>query len=168
MQVSHVAYPDACFHTPSGKVEFFSARAEELGLPPLPVFEELPPSPYPLVFRQGRTFTHFHSFYDHGQALPTLARIDSEPRLWIAPTDAVDRDIDDGAWIRIYNERGSFKARAQITDRIPAGTVWMRDGWEGINRLTSGRAVLPDKAVDLFPFAAGQSAFDAMVEVTPL
>lgn len=168
MQVSHVAYPDARFHTPSGKVEFFSTRARELGLPPLPVYEELPPSPYPLVFRQGRTFSHFHSFYDHGQALPTLARIDSEPRLWIAPADAADRDIHHGAWIRIHNERGSFRARAHITDKIPAGTVWMRDGWEGINRLTSGCAVLPDKAVDLFPFAAGQSAFDAVVEVTPL
>jgi hypothetical protein len=43
----------------------------------------------------------------------------------------------------------------------------MRDGWEGINRLTSGRAVLPDEAVDLFHFSAGQSAFDARVEVAP-
>ena len=43
----------------------------------------------------------------------------------------------------------------------------MHDGWEGINRLTSGRAVLPDEAVDLFHFSAGQSAFDARVEVAP-
>jgi hypothetical protein len=43
----------------------------------------------------------------------------------------------------------------------------MHDGWEGINRLTSGHAVLPDEAVDLFHFSAGQSAFDARVEVAP-
>jgi hypothetical protein len=41
----------------------------------------------------------------------------------------------------------------------------MHDGWPEVNRLTSGQAVLPDEAVDLFPFSAGQSAFDATVEV---
>jgi hypothetical protein len=41
----------------------------------------------------------------------------------------------------------------------------MRDGWAGLNAVTSGDAVIPDAAVDLFPFAAGQAAFDAAVEV---
>jgi hypothetical protein len=52
-----------------------------------------------------------------------------------------------------------------VTERIPFGTVWMRDGWEGLNRLTSGAPAIPDEAVDIFPFSAGQAAFDAMVEV---
>jgi hypothetical protein len=43
----------------------------------------------------------------------------------------------------------------------------MRDGWTGINRLTSGAPALPDEAVDAFHFSAGQSAFDARVEVAP-
>ena len=30
----------------------------------------------PLTLRQGRTLTHFHGFYDHGRALPTLAKAD--------------------------------------------------------------------------------------------
>ena len=54
-----------------------------------------------------------------------------------------------------------------MSDRIAPGTVWMRDGWEGINRLTSGLPSIPDAAVDLFGFAAGQAAFDATVEVAP-
>jgi hypothetical protein len=54
-----------------------------------------------------------------------------------------------------------------VTARVPAGTVWIRDGWTGVNVVTSGAAVVPDAAVDLFPFAAGQSAFDAAVEVAP-
>ena len=41
----------------------------------------------------------------------------------------------------------------------------MRDGWGGLNAVTSGEPVIPDAAVDLFPFAAGQAAFDAAVEV---
>jgi anaerobic selenocysteine-containing dehydrogenase len=167
MDISHVAYPDHRYHTPSGKVEFYSERARELGLPALPVHEDLPGSPYPLTLRQGRTLTHFHGFYDHGRALPSLAKLDPAPRLWISPPDAAARGLQDGAPIRIYNERGEFQAYAQVTARIPSGTVWMRDGWEGLNRLTSGAPAIPDEAVDIFYFSAGQASFDAMVEVAP-
>jgi len=70
--------------------------------------------------------------------------------------------------IRLFNERGEFHARARVTPKIPEGTVWMRDGWEGLNRLTSGEPCVPDEAVDLFSFSAGQASFDAMVEVATL
>jgi len=167
LRISHVAYPDRRFDTPSGKVEFYSERARHLGLPALPVYEEAAASPGRLVFRQGRTLTQFHGFYDHGRALPTLAAADPEPVLWIAPADAAARGVEDGAAVRIRNERGEFEAKARVTPKIPAGTVWMRDGWAGLNRLTSGEALIPDHAVDLFPFAAGQAAFEAHVEVRP-
>ena len=149
-------------------------QAERLGLPPLPSHDvpmrrepRTGPSgrPYLLALTQGRTLTHFHGFYNNGRELPTLARRESEPTLWISPTDAAIRSVADGAAIRIYNDRGDLLARARVTDRIPAGTVWMRDGWPNLNRLTAGASVLPDVAVDLFAFAAGQATFDAMVEV---
>ncbi len=165
LRISHVGHPDLRFPTPSGKIEFYSERARALGLPPLPVYEELPVSPYPLAFRQGRTLTHFHGFYDHGRALPTLAALESEPWLWISPADAASRGVQDGVTIRVFNERGEFQARARVTERIPPLTVWMRDGWEGLNGLTSGSSCIPDAAVDTFGFSAGQAAFDAMVEV---
>lgn len=167
LNISHVAYPDHHYHTPSGKVEFYSERARQLGLPPLPVYDDLPGSIYPLTLRQGRTLTHFHGFYDQGRALPTLAKLDPQPRLWISPQDAAARGLQDGTPIRIYNERGEFQAYARVTARIPSGTVWIRDGWEGLNRLTSGAAAIPDAAVDVFGFSAGQSTFDARVEVAP-
>lgn len=165
LRVSHVGHPDLAFDTPSSKIEFFSERAMAVGLPPLPVYEPPVSSSYPLTFRQGRTLTQFHGFYDHGRALPTLARLDPEPRLWISPEDAAARGVPDGAPIRIYNERGECEARALITSRVPAGTVWMRDGWSGLNRLTSGSACISDEAAELFAFSAGQSSFDASVEV---
>ena len=166
LNISHVAHPDLAFPTPSRKVEFYSERAKSLGLPALPVYAPLPASVrYPLSFRQGRTLTQFHGFYDHGRALPTLARLDPETRLWVSPADAAARGLEDGAPIRIFNDRGEFRARAHVTDRVPPGTVWMRDGWTGLNRLTSGAPAIPDEAVDTFDFSAGQAAFDAMVEV---
>jgi anaerobic selenocysteine-containing dehydrogenase len=168
LNVSPVAHPDLKFTTPSGKIEFYSARAIDLGLPPLPVYEAPSAPVYPLVLQQGRTLTHFHGFYDHGRALPTLAKADPEPALWISPADAGARGVADGAAIRIHNERGAMRARARLTDKIPAGTVWMRDGWAGLNDLTAGAPVVADAAVDAIDalgFSGGQAAFDARVEV---
>jgi anaerobic selenocysteine-containing dehydrogenase len=168
MNVSHVGHPDLTFPTPSGKLEFFSERAVGLGLPGLPVFESPAESSYPLTLRHGRTLTAFHGFYDHGLALPSLAKADPEPVLWISPTDAAARGVAEGAAIVMRNARGEMPCRAHVTARIPAGTVWMRDGWSGLNTLTSGDAVLPDAAVDVLGFSAGQATFDARVEVAPL
>src|SRR5882672_8140117 len=165
LNISHVAHPDLKFPTPSGKIELYSERAAALGLPPLPVHEPAAASPYPLTLRQGRTLTHFHGFYDHGRALPTLAAADPEPELWISPADAARRGVGDGGAIRIANARGEMRARARVTPRIPEGTVWMRDGWAGLNALTSGEAAIPDAAVDIFGFSGGQADFEARVDV---
>jgi anaerobic selenocysteine-containing dehydrogenase len=168
LRISHVAHPDLKFPTPSGKIELRSERAAALGLPALPVHAAPALSPYPLTLCQGRTLTHFHGFYDHGQALPSLAKADPGPALWISPADAAARGVADGAPIRIRNARGEMRARALVTPRIPAGTVWMRDGWAGLNDLTGGGRTLPDGAVDAFAslgFSGGQAVFDARVEV---
>jgi len=170
--VSPVGHPDLRFPTPSGRVEFVSARAVELGLPALPVYEPCGESHegseqaarHPLVLTQGRMLTHFHAFYDHGRALPSLAKADPGPRLWISPADADARGLTDGDPIRIANDRGELAAHAHVTDRVPAGVVWMRDGWEGLNRLTSGARTVPDAAAAAFP--SGSAAYEARVEVT--
>jgi anaerobic selenocysteine-containing dehydrogenase len=172
LAISHVAYPTFAFDTPSRRIELDSARAEALGLPRLPTFEadapdaaDAPAGGYPLVLAQGRTLAHFHSFYGNGRELPTLARRETEPALWLSPQDAAARGLQDGAAVRVFNTRGTLQARALVTDRMPAGTVWMRDGWPGLNGLTGGGAVLPDAAVDAMGFSAGQARFDARVEV---
>jgi anaerobic selenocysteine-containing dehydrogenase len=169
LRISHHAYRDHRYDTPSGKVEFYSQRAADHGLAPLPVYEPIDNSAgYPLQFRQGRTLTHFHAFYDNGQALPSLKKRNATAWLWLSPADADARGIRHEAAVRIFNQRGEFTARAHVTHKIQNGTVWMRDGWAGINRLTSGAPVIPDTAVDTFPFSAGQAAFDALVEVEPI
>jgi len=167
LQVSHIAYPTLAFATPSGKIEFYSERAKSLGLPPLP----MPAVPEErldgLTLAHGRTFAHFHSFYDHARALPTLADRETDPDLWIAPEDAQARDIADGEPIEMSNARGTFTARAKVTKRIPPGTVWIRDGWPGLNVLTDGASVLPETALSEFPFSVGQNGFGARVEIRP-
>ena len=175
MAISHVAHPDLHFATPSGKIEFYSGRLAGFGMPALPVYEEASETPrsrpdlatrFPLVFRQGRSFAHFHGFYLHGRALPSLVRAEPEPEVWIAPADASARAIGAGDAVRVHNDRGSLDAVARVTDDVPAGVVWMHDGWPGVNSLTSGAQVIPNEAVAGFPFAAGQAAYEALVEVS--
>ncbi len=167
LNISHVANPNLQFDTPSGKIEFFSAKAVALGLPALPCYDPAKhtDSCYPLVLTHGRTLAHFHSFYNNGRELPTLAHREQEPQLWLASSDAAARKIEDGRAIRVFSLRGSVLARAKVTDRILPGVVWIRDGWPGFNDLTNSAAVLPDLAVDVFAFAAGQASFEARVEV---
>lgn len=112
--------------------------------------------------------TQFHAFYDHGRALPLLVARDGGPELWISETDATARGIYDGAAVRVFNQAGDFETRARITDGLPTGTLWIRDGTEGLNRVTSGAAALPEAALDLFPFTVGQARYDARVEVEAL
>ena len=123
-----------------GKGGALLGAREGLGLPPRCPCGRRRGVLLPARPRAGADPAHFHGFYDHGRALPSLAAPEPEPPCGSRPRTAA-REVADGAAIRIFNERGEMSARAQVTDRFPAGTVWMRDGWEGINRLTSGRAV---------------------------
>jgi anaerobic selenocysteine-containing dehydrogenase len=166
-ELSHVAYRDRVFATPSGKVEFWSERARQAGLSPLPCYTAPAGSEYPLRFCQGRTLSAFHSFFDEGQALPTLARANPEPELWIHPEDSKVRGIAGNDPIVVANQRGQFEALAHVTEDILPGVVWMRDGWSGVNRVTSGEPIVSVQAVNIVPgVPGGQSAYEAWVEVS--
>jgi anaerobic selenocysteine-containing dehydrogenase len=171
-RLSHVPYGEGGYATPSGKVEFYSERARSLGLPPLPDYT--PPEPdgarFPLEFRQGRVLTAFHSFYDNGRALPMLARAEPHAEVWIHPADAGPRGIMAGGRIELVNRRGRFEGVARVTEEILPGVLWARDGWPGLNTLTSGDACLgPEASEGLDPrIPGGQSAYDARVEVRPI
>ena len=167
LKISHVAHIDHRFTTPSGKLEFYSQQAADSGCSPLPDYTPRPTgTEFQLELRTGRTINHFHAFYDSGRALPSLARRDKRPSLWIAPGDAAERNIADGDPVTVYNERGRFDAHASVTDKVLPGTLWIHDGWPGLNDLTAGDAAIPDAATTLFPFSTGQSAYDAFVEVS--
>jgi anaerobic selenocysteine-containing dehydrogenase len=160
-----IAYGDRKFDSPSGRIEFYSSQAQKLGLPPLPVHRVDRDSSYPLTLSFGRTLTHFHSFYDEGKALSSLAKHNTAPQLWMSPADADARQLADGDAIKIYNDRGEFAAKACITNAVRPGVVWIRDGWVGLNHLTSGEAVLTGDALSLFHFSVGQADYGARVEV---
>lgn len=167
LNISHVAHPDHRYTTPSGKIEFYSEMAEKAGLPALPTFIPKPESTFPLEMRTGRQLTNFHAFYDHGRALPSLAKLETAPVLWLSANDAEVRGLTEGSSIRVFNDRGECDAIAKISDELLDGVVWLHDGWANLNSLTMGEQSLPDSAIGLFPFSVGQSGYDARVEVAP-
>ena len=151
LDVGAVAHPDRKFATPSGKIEFYSLRAQDAGLPALPEYMPRDSLGYPLELRMGRSINHFHSFYDSARALPTLAGKEPGPELWMCDEDALARNIRDGGAIRIYNSRGECRASAAVNNKVPQGTVWIHDGWPGLNTLTDGGPQSPLRPPASFP-----------------
>jgi len=75
----------------------------------------------------------------------TLRGMEGEPLLEIHPQDAAARQLNDGDMVRVFNDRGSYECKAQITTRAQPGMVvglgiwWRKLGANGtnVNELTS-------------------------------
>ena len=82
---------------------------------------------YPFILSTGaRRFTSFHS--EHRQ-IAILREIDANPRLEINPADATRLGLTDGQWCRIYNQYGSAKYKAKVTQKVRVGHVEAEHGW---------------------------------------
>jgi anaerobic selenocysteine-containing dehydrogenase len=142
-------FAEGGFDTPSGKVEFYSARALALGLDPLPDYiaprEDTRSAaalrfPLAMVSPPARNFLN-SSFVN----VRSLRAAEGEPWLDIHPLDAAARGVIAGNYVRVFNDRGSVELRARVTDRARRGvvvglSVWWkklaRDG-KNANELTS-------------------------------
>jgi anaerobic selenocysteine-containing dehydrogenase len=158
------------FLTPSGKCEFYSASMLADGLDPLPAYiaphESRASNPalaarYPLAMISPPARNFLNSTFVNVASLRAGER---EPHLDIHPQDAAARGIDGGEMVRIFNERGSFVARARVTPAARAGlvvglSVWWKklssDG-KNANEVTSQR---------LTDMGRGPTFYDTLVEV---
>jgi anaerobic selenocysteine-containing dehydrogenase len=153
-----LAMPDApfaagAFPTPSGKCEFYSSSMLADGLDPLPAYiapyESAASNPelaakYPLAMISPPARNFLNSSFVNVQSLRAT---EGEPHLDIHPRDAAARDIDDGDMARIFNDRGSFVARARVTPKARPGLVvglsvwWKKLAGDGknANEVTSQR-----------------------------
>jgi anaerobic selenocysteine-containing dehydrogenase len=69
--------------------------------------------------------------------------------------------------VEVFNERGTSRAQALVTDDVPAGVTWMRDGWTAVNALTANESCLGPEASEALPIPGGQATYEALVEVRP-
>jgi anaerobic selenocysteine-containing dehydrogenase len=146
-------FADGGFATPSGKCEFYSATMLADGLDPLPgyiaPYESVGSNPvlaekYPLAMISPPARNFLNSSFVNVQS---LRNTEGEPHLDMHPLDAAARAILDGEQVRIYNDRGSFMAKARVTDKARPGLVvglsiwWKKFAADGknVNEVTSQR-----------------------------
>ncbi|OLB31607.1 MAG: molybdopterin oxidoreductase [Ktedonobacter sp. 13_2_20CM_53_11] len=131
-----VPFANGIFHTPSGKVEFYSEQAAAKGYDPVPCWEpevesgveesaqHLADSRLPLLCPAAH---HFVSS-TFGNQERMIAR-EGAPTLRIHPRDAESRGIHHGQLVRVSNERGECYLVADVTGDVRPGvlattTVW--------------------------------------------
>ena len=64
-----------------------------------------------------------HSEYQDNLFMLSLSR--GGPTVWMSPIDAETVGVKDNDWIEAYNRNGVVVARAIVSHRMPAGTVYM-------------------------------------------
>jgi len=146
-------YAHGGFTTPSGKCEFYSASMLADGLDPLPdyiaPYESIASNPllakkYPLAMISPPARNFLNSTFVNVQSLRST---EGEPHLDMHPADAASRAIRDGQVVRIFNDRGTFTAKARVTDKTRPGLVvglsiwWKKLAEDGknANEVTSQR-----------------------------
>jgi formate dehydrogenase major subunit len=85
---------------------------------------EVPDREYPLVLSTGRRLYQYHTRTMTGRS-GGLNDLLGEETADISAQDAAARGIAHGEMISVRSRRGEVVVRANVTDQIPAGLVWM-------------------------------------------
>jgi len=135
------------FPTPSGRCEFVSARLQAMGLDGLP--DHVPnhevagsSADYPLAMISPPARNFLNSSFVN---VKSLRDIEGEPLLEIHAMDAAARGITSGSVVTVFNQRGRYRCKAQVSERARPGVVnglgvwWRKLGLDGtnVNELTS-------------------------------
>jgi anaerobic selenocysteine-containing dehydrogenase len=166
-------FAEGRFPTPSGRCELYSERMKIDGLDPLPTY--IPPREdpqtrpelavrYPLQLLSPPRPQFLNSTFAN-QARHLLAA--GDPTVELSAEDAAARQVADGQWVEVYNNRGRFLARAALTGAVRPG-VAVSTGiyW---SKLSPGRSnVNVTTSSALTDMGGGATFFDNLVEVRPI
>ena len=166
LSLPEAPFADGGFPTPSGKA---IVDAPGLGVPDfLPNYESRQSSPelaarYPLAMISPPARHFLNSSFVN---VASLRAAEVQPRLEIHPQDAAARGIHSGDTVRVFNDRGSYRCVADVSDRARPGVVnglgiwWRKFGLDGtnVNELTHQR---------LTDLGRAPSFYDCLVEVQP-
>jgi anaerobic selenocysteine-containing dehydrogenase len=158
------------FPTPSGKCELYSEDMKAAGLDPLPAY--VPPledpqtrpelaARHPLQLISPPRPQFLNSTFANSPRHRTAA---GDPTIELANEDARKRNLIDGQWVEVYNDRGRFQARVGLTDSVRPGVAvatgiyWNKysPGNSNVNSTTSSA---------LTDMGGGATFFDNLVEV---
>ncbi len=158
------------FATPSGKAEFYSNALESQGLEPLPTFH--PPEEsrrganahrFPLEFLPRKADNYLNSTFAN---LPGHQKMEAPGLVAMHAGDAAARQIRDGDWVEIFNDRGRLRLHAHIDGSVPPGVIAASLNW---NKLSVGgnnvNALTSEQLTDL---GRGATFYSTLVEVRKL
>jgi anaerobic selenocysteine-containing dehydrogenase len=147
MPVPEAPFAKGGFATPSGRCEFVSDRLAAQGWDPLPNHipnYEVPLAgdryPLAMISPPARNFLN-SSFVN----VESLRAIEKEPLIEICVDDASARGIATGDTVKVFNDRGEYHCKADVTSRARPGVVnglgiwWRKMGLNGtnVNEVTS-------------------------------
>ena len=78
---------------------------------------------YPLSFNQARSRFRVHSAYSGAEWIQQLYG----PNIAINPVDAESRGITTGDMVEVFNDRGSFKVKAHVSNAVRPGSAFMAE-----------------------------------------
>jgi len=166
LRVGDAPFAQGNFLTPSGKSEFYCERLKDLD--PLPTY--IPPREdrlsnpalarkFPLVLISPPAHHFLNSTF-----VNVFHEKEVGPTLEIHAGDAADRHIADGSPVQIFNGRGSFLAKAVVTDRTRPGVVCAPSIWW--NKLVpAGRNANSTTSEELTDLGGGATFYDNLVDV---
>lgn len=117
------------FGTPTGRLGLRADWLADAGVDTLPFYD--PPAEagggrFPLAMLTPKTHLFLNSSFAN-QSRQHSAQ--PEPYVVISEHDASARGVESGAMVRVFNDRGSFRCRAEVSDDARAGVVVAPMGW---------------------------------------
>lgn len=166
LKLPEAPFAEGGFATPTGKV---IVDSPEHGVPDhVPNHESVASAPalaarYPLAMISPPARHFLNSSFVN---VESLRAAEKEPRLEMHPTDAAARGITQGAEVRVFNDRGEYRCKADLNGAARPGVVnglgiwWRKMGLNGtnVNELTHQR---------LTDIGRAPSFYDCLVEVQP-
>jgi anaerobic selenocysteine-containing dehydrogenase len=121
-----VQFADGRFPTPSGRVELASARAEEDGLPrlPLPHADPRPTEGHLRLLSPASPWLLNDSFANDAK----VARRIGAATVALHPADAAERGLGEGDEAVVANETGSLRLLVTLSDLVPRGVAYSPKG----------------------------------------
>ena len=155
-----VPFAEGGFPTASGRCELYADY-----VPPRegPTSNPERARTYPLAFISPPAHHFLNSTFS---AQPTFVRREGGPSLTLHPEDAAVRRIADGAMVRTFNDRGSFLARARVSEAARRGVVVGLSVWWP-KTCPGGRNANAVTSQELTDLGGGATFYDALVEVEP-
>ena len=113
------------FRTPSGRLEFYSEQLAAQGLSPMPDWqpdaqEEKDAARWPLRLLTAPGYFQAHTAY---ASVDFLRRREGPPCAILHPDEARRRGLENGARVRLFNERGTVGLILKISHEVLPGVV---------------------------------------------